>query len=46
MFPWLLAALLAAAPVGPQIVGTFPENEADVVRLPGASNASDIHSRP
>lgn len=39
MTSWLVASLLlvavtSAAPVEPHVVGTFPENEADVVRLP------------
>lgn len=35
MTPLFVAvALLVAAPPEPQVVGTFPENEADVVRLP------------
>jgi hypothetical protein len=36
MFQFVAAACLvvAAAPAEPQVVGTFPENEADVVRLP------------
>lgn len=37
MIELLIAALMAAAPAEPQVVGTFPENEADVVRLPDGS---------